>query len=148
MARHKHELLIDAERVRLIGIPCDRDQLAWLYTLEPSDIDIIGRRREKRNLLGVALQLALLRHHRTSLAQLLLDRKEWPGELLTLAVVRLGLFPAVLADYAVRDQAMTDHAGERAEDIARAGLTPPGSEFPDLMLHKPWQHNSCPCNRG
>jgi hypothetical protein len=78
MVRRKHELLNDAEREQLIGIPRDRDHLARLYTLEPNDSDIIGERRGKGNLLGVALRLALLRHPGTSLAQLLLDRKELP----------------------------------------------------------------------
>ena len=38
MAKRKHELLTDAERELLIGIPSDRDHLARLYTLEPADI--------------------------------------------------------------------------------------------------------------
>ena len=35
----KHELLSEAEREQLLGIPIDRDDLARLYTLEPNDID-------------------------------------------------------------------------------------------------------------
>jgi len=58
----RHELLSDAEREQLLGFPRNRDQLARLYTLERSDFDIIQRRREKRNRLGIALQLAMLRH--------------------------------------------------------------------------------------
>jgi hypothetical protein len=60
MIRRKHELLTDAEREILFGIPTERDLLARLYTFEPSDIDIIGARREKRNQLGAALQLGLV----------------------------------------------------------------------------------------
>ncbi len=41
-----------------------------LYTFEP-DIEIIGQRRERRNQLGVALQLALLRHPGITLAQVI-----------------------------------------------------------------------------
>ncbi|AFL49733.1 hypothetical protein ABIE78_004491 [Sinorhizobium fredii] len=58
----KHELLSEAEREQLLGIPIDRDDLARLYTLEPHDIDQVRLRREDRNRLGVALQLALFRH--------------------------------------------------------------------------------------
>lgn len=61
MKKRKHELLSEAEREILFGIPTDRDLLARLYSFEPTDIDIIGVRREKRNQLGAALQLALLR---------------------------------------------------------------------------------------
>ena len=71
MAKRKHELLTDAERELLIGIPSDRDHLARLYTLEPADIALIGTRRHQRNWLGAALQLALLRHPGVSLAQFL-----------------------------------------------------------------------------
>jgi len=58
----RHELLSEAEREQLLGIPRDRDKLARLYTLERSDFEIIQRRRGKRNRLGIALQLAMLRH--------------------------------------------------------------------------------------
>jgi len=61
MVKHKHQLLTESERDQLLAIPADRDRLARLYTFEP-DIEIIGQRRERRNQLGVALQLALLRH--------------------------------------------------------------------------------------
>ena len=69
MAKRKHEILTDAEREQLIGIPTGRDRLARLYTIEPADVDLIGTRREQRNLLGVAVQLALLRHPGMTLAQ-------------------------------------------------------------------------------
>src|SRR3546814_1481708 len=61
MTKRKHQLLTESERAQILAIPTDRDHLARLYTFEPSDIEIIGARRERRNQLGVALQLALLR---------------------------------------------------------------------------------------
>jgi len=61
MTKRKHQLLTESERDQILAIPTDRDHLARLYTFEPSDIEIIGARREQRNQLGVALQLALLR---------------------------------------------------------------------------------------
>ncbi|MEP6869070.1 MAG: Tn3 family transposase [Novosphingobium sp.] len=131
MARRKHELLTDSEREQLIGIPTDRDQLARLYTFEPADIEIIGVRREKRNWLGAALQLAVLRHPGTSLAQLLQNQGEVPQELLAFVAAQLGLNPAVLADYAARDQTMTDHARELA---TRLGVrNPVRSDIPMMI---------------
>lgn len=121
MAKRKHELLTDAERQQLIGIPDDRDQLARLYTFEPSDIEIVGVRREKRNRLGIALQLALLRHPGMSLAQLLQDRGEVPVQLLEYVAAQLGLPESVLADYAIREQTMTDHARALAEALDMRG---------------------------
>ncbi|MBB3862993.1 hypothetical protein GGQ88_004302, partial [Novosphingobium hassiacum] len=66
MVKRKHQLLTESERDQILAIPTDRDHLARLYSFEPSDIDIIGARRERRNRLGVALQLALLRHPGTT----------------------------------------------------------------------------------
>ena len=60
MTKRKHQLLTESERNQILAIPTDRDHLARLYTFEPADIEIIGARRERRNQLGVALQLALL----------------------------------------------------------------------------------------
>ena len=67
----KHELLTEAEREQLVGIPSDRDDLARLYTLESADLDLIQLRREDRNRLGAALQLALFRPPAMTLAQVL-----------------------------------------------------------------------------
>lgn len=122
MAKRKHELLTDPERGQLIGNPTDRDRLARLYTFEPVDIDLIGVRREQRNLLGVAVQLALLRHSGMTLAQLLQDRGAMPEALISFAAGQLGVAPAVFADYAVREQTMTDQARELA---ARLGMRGP-----------------------
>lgn len=131
MTKRKHELLTNAEREQLIGIPRDRDLLARLYTFEPNDLSIIGIRREQRNWLGAALQLALLRHPGMSLAQFLQDGKEVPQELLAFVAAQLGLSPTVLADYAGRGQTMTDHARELA---ARLGMRGPSSADIPLMI--------------
>ena len=117
MKKRKHELLSEAEREILFGIPTDRDLLARLYSFEPTDIDIIGVRREKRNQLGAALQLALLRHPGTPLAQMLQDKREVPAELLAFVAEQIVVSPTVLSDYAARGQTMTDHARERAAKL-------------------------------
>jgi len=123
MTKRKHQLLSQNERDQLLSIPTDHDQLARLYTFEPSDMDIIGARRERRNRLGVALQLALLRHPGTTLAQIIRDRGAIPHHLATFVAEQLGLRVTDLADYAVRDQTMTDHARELAERLGLRGPT-------------------------
>ena len=122
MVKRKHQLLTEGERDQILAIPTERDDLARLYTFEPSDIEIIGARRERRNKLGVALQLALLRHPGVTLAQLMQDRGALPHDLAAFIAEQLGLRVTDLADYAARDQTMTDHARELA---ARLGLRGP-----------------------
>lgn len=122
MTKRKHQLLTESERDQILAIPSERDHLARLYTFEPSDIEIIGARRERRNQLGVALQLALLRHPGITLAQLIQDKGAIPHDLAAFVAEQLGLHVTDLANYAARDQTMTDHARELA---MRAGLRGP-----------------------
>ena len=119
MTKRKHQLLTESERDQILAIPSERDHLARLYTFEPSDIEIIGARRERRNQLGVALQLALLRHPGITLAQLIQDKGAIPHDLAAFVAEQLDLHVTDLANYAARDQTMTDHARELA---MRAGL--------------------------
>src|SRR3546814_6688128 len=112
MTTRKHQLLTESERDQILAIPSERDHLARLYTFEPSDIEIIGARRERRNQLGVALQLALLRHPGITLAQLIQDKGAIPHDLAAFVAEQLGLHVTDLANYAARDQTMTDHRSE------------------------------------
>jgi hypothetical protein len=91
--------------------------LARLYTFEPSDMEIIGARRERRNRMGVALQLALIRHPGTTLAQIIRDHGAIPHHLAAFVAEQLALRITDLADYAVREQTMTDHARSLAERL-------------------------------
>ena len=127
----RHELLSDAEREQLLGIPRNRDQLARLYTLERSDFDIIQRRREKRNRLGIALQLAMLRHPGTTLAQFLDRVPDLPEELIAFMAEQLVIAPGLLSDYASREQTMTDHARELATALGFRG--PVRSDIPFMI---------------
>lgn len=111
----KHELLTDAERERLIGIPTGRDELARLYTLEEPDLDLILQRRGDGNRLGFALQLAVLRHPGTMLAQLLARAGRPPEALVRYLAHQLHVPATALADYATREQTMTDHGRQLAE---------------------------------
>ncbi len=131
MTKRKHQLLTESERDQILAIPSERDHLARLYTFEPSDIEIIGARRERRNQLGVALQLALLRHPGITLAQLIQDKGAIPHDLAAFVAEQLGLHVTDLANYAARDQTMTDHARELA---MRAGLRgPTRADIPFMM---------------
>lgn len=71
----RRDLLSAEERRQLFGVPVDRDALARLYTLDPADLGLIEARREERNRLGFAVQLALIRHPGLTLAQV----TEQPG---------------------------------------------------------------------
>ena len=127
----KHTLLTDIERQRLVGIPSDRDELARLYTLDGADLDLIRLRRQSRNRLGAALQLALLRHPGTSLAQHLQQSDGVPLELVGYLAAQLGLSPDALADYATREQTMTDHARQLAAALNLRG--PVRSDVPAMI---------------
>ena len=122
MPARDHVLLTDAERAALFGIPVDPDELARRYTLEAADLDLINQRRHDRNRLGMALQVALLRHPGLPLAQVLQIEGAAPTPLVAFLARQLGLSPAVLADYASRTQTMTDHARIVAE---ATGVRPP-----------------------
>lgn len=117
----KHELLSDGERDQLLGVPTERDDLARLYTFEPTDIDLIRLRREDRNRLGIGLQLALFRHPGTTLAQILNRVSALPEELLSFIAEQLGIPAEAIADYAAREQTMTDHARELAAAFGLRG---------------------------
>lgn len=117
----KHELLTEVERDQLLGIPTERDDIARLYTFEPADLHLIRLRRENRNRLGVALQLALFRHPAMTMAQILNSSTALPEELVTFVAEQLDLPVEALADYASRDQTMTDHARELATALGLRG---------------------------
>jgi TnpA family transposase len=66
----RRDLLSAEERRHLFGAPTDRDALARLYTFGSADLGLIEARREERNRLGFAVQLALIRHPGLTLAQI------------------------------------------------------------------------------
>ena len=67
----RRDLLSVDERAKLFGIPVERDALARCYGFGPGDLALIERRREDRNRLGFAVQLALMRHPGLTLGQVL-----------------------------------------------------------------------------
>lgn len=121
--RRKHQLLTESERDQILAIPTDRDHLARLVCLEAPDIEIIGTRRERRNRLGVALQLVLMRHPGIALAQIIRDKGAIPHDLAAFVAGQLGLRVTDLADYAARDQIMRGHARELSARLGLRGAT-------------------------
>ena len=100
MTKRKHQLLTESERNQILAIPTERDQLARLYVFEPVDIEVIGTRRERRNQLGFAVQLALLRHPSIALSQLIQERGAIAHDLVAFVAEQVGLRVSDLADYA------------------------------------------------
>ena len=88
------------------GIPRDADSLARLFTLSRSDRHLVAERLSDASRLGFAVQLALLRHPGTVLANL--DQSSEP--LVIWLATQLDIPAAAFADYARRPQTMTDHA--------------------------------------
>ncbi len=102
----RRDLLSTEERRHLFGVPVDRDALARLYTFGPADLSLIEARREERNRLGFAIQLALLRHPGMTLAQIAAQPGVDLEPLASFIAGQLELPSAALADYAAREQTM------------------------------------------
>lgn len=60
MARRR--LLTGEERRRLFDIPHDETAIVGHYTLAAEDLELVGRRYRPANRLGLATQIALMRH--------------------------------------------------------------------------------------
>jgi TnpA family transposase len=127
----RRDLLSSDERGRFFGIPVDRDELARRYTFEPRDLELIAARREDRNRLGFAVQLALVRHPGLTLAQVTGLSSEGLVQLVEFVARQLQLPVAAFQDYAAREQTMTDHAREIG---AALGLRPPVRSDLPLMI--------------
>ncbi len=113
----RRELLTDEERRALFGIPADPDGLARCFTPSRSDRDLVAARRSDASRLGYAVQLALLRHPGTTLANL----GQVVDPLVAWMAQRLEIPAEAFARYARRTQTVSDHARELA---ATLGLRP------------------------
>jgi hypothetical protein len=118
----RRDLLSAEERRQLFGVAVDRDALARLYTFEPRDLDLILARREERNRLGFAVQFALIRYPGLTLTQVTAQPGADLDPLVSFIARQLELPSTALADYAAREQTMTDHAREIG---AALGQRPP-----------------------
>jgi TnpA family transposase len=120
-------LLTDDERRALFGIPSDPDDLARLFTLTRAAQDLVAAHRGDANRLGVAVQLALLRHPGTTLANL----GQPPEQLVAWLAGHLEIPATAFAEYARRPQTVTDHARQLA---ATLGLRSPSKADLPLMI--------------
>ncbi len=104
----RRDLLSAEERQHLFGIPTYPDTLARLHTFEPTDLGLIDARREERNRLGFAIQLALVRHPGPTQAQVATQPGLDLEPLVGFIARQLDLSAAALTDYAAREQTSTD----------------------------------------
>jgi hypothetical protein len=58
----RREILTEVERQQLLGVPSDAASIARHYTLAPEDLEHLLSKRGRSNILGAAVQLALLRY--------------------------------------------------------------------------------------
>ena len=113
MSRRK--LLTEEERAQLFGVPIDEAGLARHYTLSPDDLELLHAKRGARNILGAAVQLALLRHPGFGLR----SDEVVSDALLRYLAGQLGVSASAFRHYARRAQTRQDHAKELA---GRLGL--------------------------
>lgn len=106
----RREILTDAERQQLFGIPFDEANIVRHYTLSPDDLEHLLAKRGARNILGAAVQLALLRHPGFGLRS-----DEVAAEVLVAYLADQLNVPAVaFRQYALRVQTRQEHAVEMA----------------------------------
>ena len=127
----RRDLLSAEERRHLFGAPTDRDAMARLYTLGSADVGLIEARREERNRLGFAVQLALIRRPGLTLAQIAAQPGVDLEPLVGFIAEQLELPLAALTDYAAREQTMTDHAREIGGAL---GVRPPVRTDLSIMI--------------
>ncbi|MFT3968462.1 MAG: DUF4158 domain-containing protein [Sphingobium sp.] len=58
----RRQLLKEGERCNLIGLSTDAASIASHYTLSADDLELVSRRHGATNRLGMAVQIALMRH--------------------------------------------------------------------------------------
>lgn len=116
----RRTLLSAEQRDRLFAIPVERAEMARHYVLGVDDLTLVRAKRRGMNRLGFAVQLCLLRHPGQGLG----PGERPPDPMIAFVAEQLGLPPAVLSDYAQRDQTRREHAAElqAALGMRRFGL--------------------------
>lgn len=104
MARRR--LLTEEERRRLFESPTDEIAIVANYTLSSEDIEVIGKRYGAPNRLGLASQIALMRHPGFGLPV----NNAVPPAILHYLAAQLCIGPSVLTAYGQRPQTRNDHA--------------------------------------
>ena len=104
MARRR--LLTRDERRRLFDLPSDETAIIGHYTLSAEDIEFVGRRYGPANRLGLAAQIALMRHPGFGLQ----TEVGLPDIILQYLAAQLFVDPSAFSGYGQRAQTRTDHA--------------------------------------
>lgn len=115
MARRR--LLTGEERRCLFDAPHDETAIVSHYTLAVEDLDLIGRRHRSANRLGLAVQIALMRHPGFGLQPAI----GVPDAILHYLAAQIFVEAEVFADYSQRPQTRNDHADIAARHL---GLRP------------------------
>jgi len=121
----RRDLLTDAERQMLFGVPFVREDLARHYMLGPRDLALVAARRGDANRLGFAVQLALLHHPGFGFTL----EEGAPDRLVAFMAEQIGVSASAFDTYAARPATASVHARE-AE--AALGLRSPANA--DLPL--------------
>lgn len=104
MARRR--LLTGDERRRLFDPPVQETAIIGHYTLSAEDVELVGRRYGPANRLGLAAQIALMRHPGFGLQ----PEIGLPDVILQYLAAQLFVDPSSFSAYAQRAQTRTDHA--------------------------------------
>ena len=123
----RRQLLTDEERQALFGFPVDPDGLIRCFTLSRSDRQLVAERRHDTSRLGYAVQLALLRHPGTTLANL----GQPVDPLVAWMAEQLDIPASAFVRYAHRPQTVTDHARALATAL---GMRPATAVDLPLMM--------------
>jgi hypothetical protein len=127
MSRRK--LLTEDERTQLFGVPVDEASLAKHYTLSPEDLELLLAKRGAHNILGAAVQLALLRHPGFGLR----SDESVADALLHYLAGQLNVSADAFRHYAHRAQTQSEHATELARVL---GLRLSGrGDLPLMIKH-------------
>jgi hypothetical protein len=111
MARRR--LLTGEERRRLFDIPDDETAIVAHYTLGTEDLELVGRRYRPANRLGLATQIALMRHPGFGLQ----PDTDVPDAVLHYLAAQLFVDVDAFADYGQRSQTRGDHADLAARHL-------------------------------
>lgn len=104
MARRR--LLTGDERRRLFDPPVQETAIIGHYTLSAEDVELVGRRYGPANRLGLAAQIALMRHPGFGLQ----PEIGLPDVILQYLAAQLFVDPSSFSAYVQRAQTRTDHA--------------------------------------
>ena len=123
----RRNLLTDAERDTLFGVPAAREDLARHYMLSTNDLALVAGRRGAANQIGFAVQLALLRHPGFGFTL----EEGAPTHLVAFMGEQIGVASTAFDGYAARSATASVHAREAA---AALGLRPPTNADLPLLI--------------